>query len=210
MDRNRLPTSKNRLLYIHEGVFSINLAYTVVALTFLHGPSALTERLARMEMLINEFLNIRQTDFIAGYWEFYLPVAVLALCLWFPMYLSSNSRLTRKILRSLAGMSAICGIPIIWLSATYLTDRKYGWSPLRAIQVYELILIFFCLILYLWGKWRVPRWCGVFILLFHCGFWFYQFGLRPRFSTYSGPNAPIMGLIAVLTWALFVGYQSQQ
>ncbi len=191
--------------YLHETFFSLNIAFAIMALVFLYS-GTLTSALFRMDYSIQRFLHIRQTDLHFGNWAFFLPGTVLALCIWLSLHFSSHTRLTRGILRPVGGIVALTALPIYWLCATYSASHRYGWNPLHAIQFYEVALVLICVFLYLGGRWRVPWWGNLIIILLHYGFWFRQFGTEYLLTAYSGPITltPIVGLSSTLAWILYV------
>jgi hypothetical protein len=198
--------SVSHLQYAHEAAFSLNVAFGCVALALLNGPRPLTNLLTEMEMSINRFFGIRQTDFITGYWEVLIPVAVLGALIWLLLYVSRQTQLARKVLGSLAGLTGLAVAPTIWLSATYVASRRYGWDPFRAPQFFEFALVLFIAIMYVRGASPKPSWRILLLVLVHFGFWFWQFNPHPFFSTYSGPVAPAIGLCSSLVWILYAHF----
>ena len=173
----------------------------------------LTPRLFQMDASINKLLHIRQTDLVWGYWALFLPGTALALCIWLFLRLSSRSPVTREILRSVGGIAAFTALPIYWLFARYASSHRYGWTPLRSLEFYELLLILVLLSLTLyWDRnSSVPLWAGVGVILLHYGFWFWQFG---TYSLFFGNNSPfillpIVGFLSAVVWLLYNRAQSQ-
>lgn len=193
--------------WVHEAFFSMNLAFVLMALVFDYAPESFISHLNRLEFAVNRLLRIRQTDFITGYWEFFLPGIALALCIWVLLRLLSHTHLTSEVLRSVAGFVAVGAPPMWWLCATYTRTRNYGWTPLAAIQFYELALSLFYIGVYLYSKLNIPAWGNLLILLLHYAFWFWQFW--PLFNTLLrgwGPVAvtPVVGLCSGVAWVLYL------
>lgn len=185
----------------------MNLSFVVMALVFDDAPESFISHLNRLEFAVNRLLGIRQTDFITGYWEFFLPGIALALCIWVLLRALSHTHLSAEVLRSAAGFAAIGAPPLWWLCATYMRTRRYGWTPFAAIQFYELVLALFCISVYLYGKWSIPALGSLLVLLLHYAFWFWQFS--PLFRTlvrgWGGSVAvtPVVGLCSGLAWILY-------
>src|SRR5580704_6474290 len=125
----------SRIQYIHEATFSLNLAFVVMGLVFVYASSAVIQTLDQLEFSANKFLHIRQTDFLRGYSEFFLPGMLLALCIWTLLRLSSRAQLAREILRWVGGVAALVAVPAYWLCMTYSAGRRYGWNPFHGIQL---------------------------------------------------------------------------
>jgi hypothetical protein len=191
--------------YLHEALFSLNISLTIVALVFLYS-RPVTSALFRMDYSIHRFLHLQQTDLHYGNWAFFLPGTALALCIMISLHFARRAPLTREILRSAGGIAALCSLPAYWLCAMYSGNRRYGWNPFHAIQLYEAVLVLLCVVLYLGGEWRVPWWGNLIMILLHYGFWFRQFGTEYLLTAYGGPItlAPIAGLSSTLAWILYV------
>jgi hypothetical protein len=212
-DRDHLSTAKTAR-WIHEAFFSLNLAFVIMALVFDYAPRSLISHLNRLESAVNGLLQIRQTDFITGYWAFFLPGIALALCIWLLLRVLSRTQLTAEILRSGAGVAAVSAPPLWWLCTTYMRTQRYGWTPLAAFQFYELALALFCVSMYLYGRWPIPAGGSVLILLLHYAFWFWQFW--PLFGTLlrgwggAGAVTLVAGLCSSLSWVLYLANLGQE
>ncbi len=200
---NKQSRNVSLLTRAHEAAFSLNFAFGCVALVLLNGPRPLTTLLIQMEKSLDSFLGIKDSDFITGYWEVLIPVGALGVLLWALLYVSRKTRLASKVLRTHAGVSGIAVAPTIWLYATYVTSRRYGWNPFGAVQLYEFVLVLLMVIMYVRGVSLKLSWQILLIVLVHFGFWFWQFNPRPFFSTYSGPVAPAIGLCSTLIWVFY-------
>jgi hypothetical protein len=188
----------------HEALFSANIAFVFMALVFQSGSQFAVSRLNSLEFAFNRLLHIRQTDFLRGYWEFFLPGIALAVVIFvtlrlFPAHFSYN------ILRSLAGISAVTLAPALFC-VTYF--RSHGWNPFGTALFCELLVALFCVLLYLYGKWPTAKFGSLIILLLHYAFWFWQFS--PFFamflSGWGGAVAvvPVVGLCSSLAWMLYL------
>jgi hypothetical protein len=202
----------SRVGYIHEIMFSLNLASAVIAGLFLYGPASIVSELFRMEISIQTLLHVHQTDLHLGYWAFLLPATVLALCIWILLRLSSGIRFAQEIFRSFSGIAAVAAVPIYWLCATYSSDHRYGWNPFHVMGFYEVMLALIFVLLYLRSPLFIPWWGSVSIVILHYGLWFRYFGTYYVIRTGNGGPInliPIIGLISTLAWVLYI-WRSQR
>jgi hypothetical protein len=178
-----------------------------MAFVFLYAPASLILRLNRLEFAVNDLLHVRQTDFITGYWELFLPGIPLGLCILVLLRLFSRAPFELAILRAPAGVAAVAGPPLWWLCATYLREHRSGWSPLRSIQTYELVGAFCCVLFYLYARQAIPVWVILSILIVHYAFWLWQFW--PLFVTFfrgwGGASAVtlVVALCSCLAWLFY-------
>jgi hypothetical protein len=203
---NDQTLNRSKVLYVHEGMFALNLAFATMAMIFLYSHT-LTAQLFRMDASINIFLHLPQTDLVLGYWALFLPGTALAICIWLLLSWSSHSPVTHELLRSVGGVAAFTALPIYWLFARYESSRRYGLSLLNSIQLYEVIFVLLLLGLYLYlgRNWSVPVWASAGLILLHFGFWFWQFGTLYVFSANATPIAflPIIGFLSAVVWFLY-------
>jgi len=208
------PSSFKSIRRVHEAAFSLNVALVLMAFVLQYAPSSLISNLNRLEISVNRMMHIRQTDFITGYWSFFLPGIALALCIWVFLRVFPRAKFTRRILRSEAGFIAVGAPALWWLCATYSQSHRYGWSPFSSIQFYELLAALFCIILYLYRRRSVPNWGAIFILLLHYAFWSWQFW--PLFVTlvrgWGGSAAVtlLVGLCSSLLWMLYLAHLERE
>jgi hypothetical protein len=194
--------------YIHEVAFAVNLAFVSIGLFFLYAPDSLKYCVGWLEPTVNGLLGIRQTDFVTGYWEFFIPGTALTICIWIALRLSRRTSFARQSLRYAGGIVALSGAPVLWLCMYYLAERRYGWTPLRAVQFYELAAAVSCLIVYFLRRWPIRPWGSVALLFAHYAFWLWQF--RGIFNTlvrgWGGTVAiiPFAALCAGLAWAFYM------
>jgi hypothetical protein len=197
--------SNNRLRYIHEVLFSLNTGLMGTELAVTAGGWSWTSRLVRMEMHINYWLHIRQTDFVRGYFAFYIPSIAAALCIWALLRLTANSRLTNVVLNWIAGPLTLLALPVCWQYIASTTNLwgwygsqgwRYGASPFEAVVTLVASLV------YLRGKRPLPWWTAVPLLAVHFYFW----GM-PIHDISFGPSSalgPVLGFCASLIWVVFV------
>jgi hypothetical protein len=196
------PTSlRPYLRYIHEAVFALNTACAIVFLALASSEKASIPFL-RLEIRINHFLRIRQTDFIRGHFAFWIPALGLALSFWVVLRIFSRAELTNRLLRLFAGAAAFFLLPAVWICA----DPHRGWllwppyGPLELAVVIIVFLLIFC------GKWSVSLSVGLVGTATHYLFWYWLFnGLHvPSWDAagYSGPGGIIIALGAAIAWVL--------
>jgi len=188
----------------HEVATAVNLALALTAIGFgLAGPyHPAAEAFRAMDLAISRNLGILppQSHFTEGYFAFFVPACVLAVCVWLLLRLTSRARLTRAFLRSGSGVVAPVAAPAWWLVLYYKADE---WSLFTVIQSVVVLLILLYGIWYVSAERTVPgRGVAVMLALYY-GFWFWQFGLYSSFGGYSGPLAPAAGLCASVTWFLY-------
>src|SRR4051812_8283694 len=82
---------------MHEFLLSLNIAFTLVAVAIQYSTS-LRSMLHHVEFVLNGLSHSRQTDYFQGYWEFFVPAIVLALCAFVLLRLFSRSRVVGSIL----------------------------------------------------------------------------------------------------------------
>jgi hypothetical protein len=200
------------VLRAHEVVSAVNLGSALMAFFFLGTNSAIST-LFEMDRALSRFVGllpslhevpVPKDSFTSGYFAFFLPATALAAFFWFLLRRFGHTRPTLVFLRSFAGISALAASPAWWLCATYRADVRADWNPLTAIQFYELLLIIFCGLLYVFRGWPSFEWAMVLMVLLHYGFWFWQFGDRLYFMGYGGAITPAIGLCASLLWLLYL------
>lgn len=212
MNHDKLSASTHFYQSAHEITLCVNLAITVVAYLFLFQSSHVVSALLRMDVFLSRSFHIINATsvpkdyFTAGYFAFALPAIALSVGLVILLRAFCPAAFRTGILISFGGFSAMAALPVYWLSSTYVSAHRYGWSPFRAVQFYELFVAFIWLLLLLWRKRPFPFWSNVFAILLHFTFWFQQFGTFHVFSGAWGPIVvlPVVGLIAALAWALYL------
>jgi hypothetical protein len=186
--------------YLHEVLFSLYTAFLAVSLIFLFAPR-LSVPFVGLEISLNRLLQIRQTDFIRGYFEYAISSIVLACCIGIPLHISSQSRLTKEILRSVSGVLLILGPPVFWVfyyeAMNWAFGWRYRWAPV------ELAVAVLCVTCYILRKWNFPWWAGVLLLAGHYNFWYWIPSSNPDRADYAGPSAPILGFCSALAWAAY-------
>jgi hypothetical protein len=190
-----------RSRHLHEILFSLSIAFLGVSLLFIAVPGT-GDPFSRLEVRINLFLHVRQTDFIRGYLACAIPSAILALCIVMMLQLSSGTRLTKELLRSVSGVMLLLGPPVFWFCYYQVVGWPFGW-PYRWAP-FELTVVVVCVALYLRDKWTFPAWVGVSLLLAHYVFWYWTPSTNPGLANYAGPIAPILGFCSALAWGMYV------
>jgi hypothetical protein len=195
------PRKDNYLRYLHEVLFSLNVAFASMTIMSATSPHV-TRIFSRMESSTNLFLGIRQTDYIRGYFAILIPSLILALALWAALRLSRRTRLTREILRSVAGIVALFALPAFWFYAFQSYGWPFGW-PYREAP-FELSAALVCVWLFLKGKWPARWWLGVLFLVGHYTFFWIRIGGNYAMPNYAGPIAPILSFSSAVAWAFYI------
>ena len=198
-------------LHLHEAASCVNIAFALTALLFIPRRWFVTAVLTRMDVAIRRWLwplpsdvRVLKDSYTEGYLAYFVPAVAIAICLWLTSRLLSGSAIIQRFFKSGSGIVALLAAPVWWLCFTYAGTRRYDWNPLTTVHLYEVLLVFALSIFYLSTRQRLPAWAVVAFLALHYGFWFSQFGLRPYFMGYGGPVGPSVGLLASLTWVLYL------
>jgi len=196
MRETRTDGKVTRLGYVHEALFSANIAYVTVFAVFMAAPGVLVP-LGHMEVTINRFFHIRQTDLVRGYWEVAVPSLIVTLIIWILLRISSRARFTRQLLRSAAGVGVILFPAMFWFYS-----RPYGWRLIGTVA--ETSVAVGCIVLYLRGKAkRFGSLAGALLLAAHYVFWLAIFGNLRDFPPHPGTITPLLGFPSALAWATF-------
>jgi hypothetical protein len=198
---NNRGSSSRHLRYLHEILFSLNIAFAVTSFVELVRHNLMSP-FFQLEFSIQKALSIHQTDLLHGYFALSISSIVLALCLWALLRLSSRTNVTAEILRSFAGILVLLGPPAFWLYINEVHGWPYGF-PYRGAP-FELIVAVACSLLFLSGKWSISEWWGVLLAASHYAFWFWLSGSIFT-ANYTGPITPLLGFSSIVVWGLYVG-----
>ena len=190
----------NILRYLHEFIFSLNLALFGVTVFLLADP-ALWVPFTNMEVFIKTTLHIRQTDLVTGHIAVWIPSIVIAFCLWGILRIISNTSSAAEILRSVAGLMALFAAPIFRLNVI----KSYGF-PYEGIPV-ELLLILICTVFYLGGRWQVKFWVGATMIGLHYIFLWFVLGGHNPLPGYFGPVGIILSFCSAEVWWIYVSHE---
>lgn len=201
MKQGERSRETNYLRYLHEALFSLNVAFASMTLALATSPHE-TRLFNGMESSINRLLRIRQTDYIRGYFAVLIPSVILALVIWAVLRLSWRTRTTRMILRSVAGVVALFALPAFW----FYTFQYYGWPfgwPYRGAP-FELSLVLVFVLLLLSRKWPLRWWLVVLFLAGHYTFLWIRIGGNYSMPNYAGPIAPILSYSSAVAWMFYL------
>jgi hypothetical protein len=204
MEVHRMPTPASRFLL--EVFLSITIGYAGMSMVFCAIPSA-SIPFAHLEIYLNHLLHIRQTDYIRGYFEVWIPSLVSALCIWSLFRLFRHLSLTKEILRSAAGVAILLCPSAIWTCGYERNGWSFQWPYKMVFGEATLALI--CLWVFLKTPWSVARWVGVSAFLAHSLFWYWFTSdgfqaLEWGIPGYSGPAGMILGICSALVWGLYI------
>jgi hypothetical protein len=147
--------------------------------------------------------------FVSAHWPIQIPSAVrtadpnrlgfatlvlsLTALLCVLLLVTSQFRLVAKFLRVLPGIIAVVGFP------TYVKLLQ----GIPAALYPEPVAASVCVLLYAYGKWKLPSLVGLLLLGLHFAFWFWG----TPFQIWSG--YPLIGFCSAVVWAIFLK-QSEQ
>jgi chromate transport protein ChrA len=190
-----------------EALFSLNTAFAGVSLIFSASLSA-SLPFIHLEVYLNQLLGIRQTDYIRGYFTFWIPSLVLAICLFTLLRFLSGLSLTTWIMQSVAGILILLSPAAVWTCGY----EQNGWSlqwPYKLIWG-EAALAVICLCIFLKGPRETSLKSGLLGLFAHYLFWYWFTGDGFRSPTlfhwgplYGGPFGMVLGICALLVWGLY-------
>lgn len=189
---------KTRQLW--ELLFSWHLS--LAAVTASLSAWAVAGPLAQMEMGINHFLHISQTDYVRGHLMVWIPTALVSLSVWAFLRAVSDARATEGFLRMLAGLITLATPSAFWIFAYKHNDWPLGWPQYLAL--FETIGILICALFFLNGRWKPPKWTIFLVLALHYGLWYAAGGANLFFAGYAGPVAPIFGFSAAASWVAYL------
>ena len=206
-------SSPARIRCFHEVASAFHFALTLVASFFLLAPfrttqalfdtdrSVETELFFQLGMLPKELKGEVRSILLKAISRSSSHYCDCSLRLWPPALVCperSHSRIPAVRHRSHRDLRA-AGVVAVF---TNLVERGY-WSPLRAPQFYEMVVLLAACGAYQFGSWKIGDSGFTSILLLHYGFWFWQFGSHIFFMGYGGPLAPAVGLCASLSWMFY-------
>jgi hypothetical protein len=192
------------LRYSHEVLFSVNMGFcaTTIAQTACQWFS---DASTTLELNINRWLHIPQSDFIDGYFGFYVPAVVASFCIWISLRLTSHSRLTNGLLDTVAGPLNLLGMPAEWYYLAVTTNLwgwygsynwRYGASPFEPVAAIAITIAYIC------RKWPSHWWATVPLLALH--FFFWGLPIHAIGFARSVLLGPLVGFCASVVWVLYV------
>jgi hypothetical protein len=197
------PVSRPYSRYVHEFLFALNTACAIVFFAFANSAEA-DAPFAHLEVRINHLLHIRQTDFIRGHFQFWIPALGLALFFLLLLRRFWRAELTNDLLRWVAGGAAFFLLPAVWICSDPHRGRLF-MPPYEG--PFELAVVITVFVLVLYRNWSVPVWASLTGAAMHYAFWYWLFnGLHvPNWSApgYLGPAGPILAFCASVAWATY-------
>lgn len=205
MNPKKQDHSRGLVYAAHEFLFSANMAILATSVIFMAMPAS-SIPFVHAEASIISFFHVRQTDFITGYLEFWIPSILLGFCLWLTFRLAAHGRAVREFLRSPAGILILFAPPVVW----FCEYQKTGWPigfPYKGAPV-ELIAALMFAWLFLNKNSRFSNLVISICLTAHYAFWYwFSFpDLHPNWGVpgYTGPLALTLGFASAFAWALYV------
>jgi hypothetical protein len=186
-------------------LLSVDIGFAGMS-AILGASQAISLPFAHLEVLVNELLRIRQTDFIRGYFQVWIPSAVLALLIWILLRHSRHASFAMEILPSVAGVAIVICPSAIWFCAY----ERNGWSlqwPYKMV-LSEPVLAVLCVWAFLKWPWDISRWVGTSAFTAHTLFWYWftSDGFKPLnwgIPGYAGPFGLLLSVCSLLGASTF-------
>ena len=187
------------LRWLNASLFSLNLALLAIPVVSV--------RMKYPVLMIGQ----RIFFFVSAHWPFPIPsvvriadpnglgFAALVLSsagLLFVLFLmTSRLQLVANFPRVVPGIVAVAGLPVV-------IKLLQGIPPAPCV---EAVAAAVCVMLYLYGRWRLPSLINILMLGLHFAFWFW--GTAREF--WYWPVYPLIGFCSAVVWGLYVK-QSEQ
>ena len=195
----------------HELTFSLNLAWIVVW----------DPRITHKTLVHRPLVRTLEPPTILDQAEWSLFLAAIIFVILLVLDRFSPVRLS---LRTLAGMCALGGFPVLALHTPGYFFQTLAYEDRFAIArgwaLCELAIVLICALLYYVRRWPAPNAASVLLLISHFGFWSWLTGthrnpiLEARaygsltlgfwFSLVFFWGFPVLGFLASLAWGLYV------
>jgi hypothetical protein len=185
---------------IYEALVALNTSCAIVFLAFSLSRAYIP--FAHLEVRVNQLLHIRQTDFVRGHFQFWIPALGLTFCTWLLFVFFLRGQRAERVLEVLVGMIAFFLLPIVWICA----DQSRVWLLLPPYGPVELVLAASVFLLTWYRNWSIPIWLGVLSATVHYIFWYWLFAgfNAPNWNApgYGGPVGLLVGFISAVMWFL--------
>jgi hypothetical protein len=188
---------------LHDALFAINTACAIVLLAFANSP-LMSAPFGHLEVRINHILHIRQTDYIRGHFQFWIPALGLAFFFWVMLRIFARTQLTNRVLLYLAGAAAFFLLPVVWIYA----DLPRSWFFVPPYEgPLELAVAIILFLLFLYRNPHLSIWVGLGFAIAHYVFWSWLKGGGlgvPNWDApgYFGPIGPVLGLSSAIVWLM--------
>lgn len=199
------------LNYFHEFLFAFNIAL-IAKLEGNQKPnkffSFLESGQMSLQQRINAFFSLHPHSSFGGNIAFIIYALAWALCLFLFLRIFSRTHLLQRFLNSLAGFSALLALPASWLYVTRLLGQfPILHRPPQVLLFVELLAATISAAMYLYGKWSLPAWESLVLLVAHFVFWdavcFGPYFWRAPFQSIFA----IAGFCSALAWGRYVSMQ---
>ena len=145
--------------------------------------------------------------FVYAHWPFPIPsyvraadsyrldFAALALSsaglLFLLFVMTARLRASSDFLRPVPGVVAVAGLPVFIKLLHGIPFALYVEPVAAAV----------CVLLYFYGRWRLPSLVSILLLGLHSAFWFWG---TPPLETWYWPVYPLIGFCSAVVWAVHV------
>jgi hypothetical protein len=187
------------LRWLNALLFSLNSTLLVVPVA--------SERMKYPVLMIGRRIRY----FVYAHWPFPIPLFVRAAApyrldfaalvlssaglLFLLFVMTARLRAISNFLRPVPGVVAVVGLPVF--------IKLFQGIPF-ALYV-EPVAAAACVLLYFYGRWRLPSLVSILLLGLHSAFWFWG----TRLETWYWPVYPLIGFCSAVVWAVHVK-QSEQ
>ena len=188
--------------HLWEALCALHVAFWGLSTGLFGESEAIDVTLARMEIRINHFLHIRQTDLIRGYFSMWIPTLVIALLIFGMLRSSSRTRVTREFLRTVAGLITIVAPFAYWVHYWIVTSWPDDW--MQNGRPFEMVTALIFAGLLLSRKIEPYFWQVVLLLAAHYTYWYYATEWIPFATNYASPVGPFLSFCAAVAWVRYL------
>jgi hypothetical protein len=199
MSRNSHTVTSIR--YLWEALFCLHVAFAAMSAIFISSVAMLAP-FSRMEYRINELFRIPQTDFVRGYFAIWISSVLLAVLMLVPLRGCARSRCAEEFVRSVGGFITLLIPLMFWVFIYQRTFWPIGW-PYEGAP-FEIAITLVVTALFVSGRWGVPSWIGLLLLVLHYLYWYIAPSSDPLRPNYMGPFGPILGFCSAVAWATYI------
>jgi hypothetical protein len=186
---------------LHEFLFGLNIGLIWILERNLGSNSFWA---LRLQYKINAYLHLDAHSDVGAYAGSFSLALGIAVGIYLLLSVFARTVLATEILRSVAGIAALCALPGCWFYVLPVIRHPSIGMGKRFWLLAELGGAVSCVFLYLHRKWPIPSWGVVGLLVLHYSFWarmFFGLGvfLDPRYLVF-----PLAGLCSALAWGSYV------
>lgn len=191
--------------YIHEVLFSFNMSVAslsaILSTRLLKNYPLYIFNYVQFEIMHQFHVGFHSRgQLIAGYLAYFLVWILFVLLILLLLRVFARFSTATEVLRSMAGMTALLVSPLSWYYG-YGSGCERSWQLKGA---FEMTASAICGLLYLHGRWPLPRWASVLLLCAHFALWSWYF---PYLYSSGGVILAFLGFVSSIAWGLYVSDQ---